>query len=101
MDGPFGKAQRRRPNPALTAAAVCARAVCTVLALQYYYVLLKKNSISTAFRAKTQCPLPTLKKGQISALLRSFWTPPIHQRKGENPAHHPQLKLGNRLAGLL
>ena len=44
MDGPFGKAQRRRPNPALTAAAVCARAVCTVLALQYY-VLLKKNSI--------------------------------------------------------
>lgn len=100
MDGPFGKAQRRRPNPALTAAAVCARAVCTVLALQYY-VLLKKNSISTAFRAKTQCPLPTLKKGQKSALLRSFWTSPIHQRKGENPAHHPQLKLGNRLAGLL
>ena len=32
MDGPFSKAQqRRRPNPALTAAAVCARAVCTVL----------------------------------------------------------------------
>ena len=34
MDDPFGKAQqRRRPNPALTAAAaVCAsRAVCTVL----------------------------------------------------------------------
>ena len=45
MDGPFGKAQRRRPNPALTAAAVCARAVCTVLALLQYYVLLKKNSI--------------------------------------------------------
>ena len=34
MDGPFGKAQRRRPNPALTTAAVCARAVhCTSAAV--------------------------------------------------------------------